>query len=94
MTAPHFVEFNKTPQRRARASAWCRKLNSDPMYRASRGWLTEQQRQLIVADIRSGRRFIDIATDWLVNETTVSRIAREHGLQRQTHPKRKSRGEK
>lgn len=36
----------------------------------------------ILADVRSGRRYIDIAADWLIHEADVSDLAIAHGISR------------
>jgi hypothetical protein len=60
---------------------------ADPAVRAkmsaTHGWLTPEQRQQVIDEIRAGdRRYVDIAEDWLITEGRVAAIAREAGAQR------------
>lgn len=60
---------------------------SDPVVRAARGWLTEAQRNEVIARITNTKdRYLDIALDYLLSESRVAAIAREALVQRRKRP--------
>lgn len=65
-------------------SAARKKALADPAVRAKMekqlGWLSPAERVMVVADIRSKRRYVDIANDWLVTEGTICRIAKKENI--------------
>lgn len=65
-----------------RARERMRALNADPEFKAKMGFLTPSQIDDIADLLRSGRRYIDIALDYLITESHVAHLAKALGLQR------------
>lgn len=63
-------------------SAASKKAWADPEVRARMGWLSAGERELVVAEIRKGRPYLEISLDWLVSAGRIAQIASEEGLQR------------
>lgn len=59
-----------------------KRLHADPEHRAKRGYLTPEQTEAVIEQIRSGARYIDIALDWLISERRVAQIASANGIRR------------
>lgn len=72
---------------REKATAAFQARMADPMFRARNGYLQEQEIEQIKARLIAGDKHVDIAVDWLVERSTISRIAGLLGL---TRRKRKS----
>jgi len=74
------------PAVRERMSAARKKALADPAVREriskALGWLQPDEVRQVLEEIRAGRRYADIAADWLVTEGTISRLACKHGIER------------
>lgn len=74
-----------TPEARASMAECMRRRMADDAFRTQCGFLHDGERAQIVAACQSNRPYIDIAGDWLISESQVSRIATAAGVHRQWH---------
>ncbi len=75
------------PEVRARHRA----AMADPEVRARQeknaGWLSAEERDLVVAALRANQSYDAVAADWLISYGRVAQIAKEEGLQRRKRAK-------
>lgn len=67
---------------RRRIAAAMRRRAVTPEFRAKQGWLNDDERARVIAEIKVGRKHRLIAKDWLIDVSTVSKIAAAAGLSR------------
>jgi hypothetical protein len=76
-----------TPDRRdaqrERSKSVARDYYANPMNLAKLGYLQEHEKAEIVAMARAGRRYIEIAIEYLISEGRVSKITQAAGYRRQ-----------
>ena len=81
-TAERMRALHADPEFKAKAAERMRALHADHEFRAKMGFLTGPQIDDIAQMLRAGRRYVDIALDYLITESHVARLAKTLGLQR------------
>lgn len=74
------------PDHRERMADLMRERVSTDAFKAHCGQLTASERAQVVQSIKSGRKYMDIALDWLISESRVQEIASEDGLYKYKSP--------
>ena len=81
-TAERMRALHADPEFKAKAAERMRALHADPEFKAKMGFLTPSQIDDIADLLRAGRRYIDVAADYLISESHVARLAKVLNLQR------------
>jgi hypothetical protein len=59
----------------ARKRAW-----ADPAVRQKMDWLSAEQIEQLIEQLRRGDRAVDVANDWLISTTYLYVLVRKHGV--------------